>query len=655
MKRSLTRLRDLLLTLAASAAAALALDDADWKFRQPFELERAGVVKIAVPLETLDKLEPDLRDLRIVGPDGAEVAFALVRPFRQPVRWSSPKTMQVRLEDDATVVTLQGEPGVSFDAVELITAAVRFLKPVRIETSSDGEHWQTQADGVPFFRQFGASQTVLPLAIPTTGWLRVTIKDRRQDAIAISGVRLREPAAEEMATDSVPIRISRTDTYAAETVVTIDLPAANLELKQLQIQTPDVLFTRPVRTGFSRFSEGEAQEQTLSSDTVYRVQLDETAKSEKTALAVGAAVPSRELLLHIENGDSPALRVDRIETTRIVTFAVFAASVPGRYECLSGNPRAAAPRYDVAALASQVRNAPQARLAPQPIAQNPKFHAAEPLAGIALEGGALNPASWRSHRAVRLDGAGVYRLELDLAALSTSSRSLADVRLARGDKQVPYLVENTSLQRSVELTATPDPDRERPTVSRWKVNLPRRGARLSGLVLQSSTRLFERQIRILEKRISSTGEPFQTVLAEGHWRRLPQDTATALTLALSPIETGTLWIETENGDNPAIDLAQVRANYPVSRLIFRSDRPEGVTLLTGNTQAAAPRYDLSLVAGALLGSEKLTATLAADDLPAKATDDSGSKNAVYFWAALAVVVVILLVVVAKLLPKPPAA
>lgn len=653
MKRSLSPLRDALLILAATAASALALDEQDWKYRQPFELERAGIVKVAVPLETLDKLEPDLRDLRLVGPDGAEVPYALVRPLRQPARWLEPKHTQIRLEENATVVELELDPGTEADAVELATTAHRFLKPVRIERSDDGGRWSIVAEGVPFFRQDGAQQTALPLPGKPTARLRLTVGDRNGAAIPITGARLRVPAAEEVATESLPIRISRTETYASETVVTLDLPAANLELQQLQLQTPDVLFTRRVRAGYSRFVDGGAREETVSTDTVFRVALDGAAPTEKTAIAVAARIPSRELLLHIENGDSPPLRIDRIDPARVVTFAVFAAPAPGRYECWSGNARANAPRYDVAALAGQVRQAPRATLAPQPLSANPRFRTHEPLAGVVLQGGAIDASAWKSRRAVRLEAPGVHRLELDLAALSTASRNLGDVRLARGGRQIPYLVEHTALQRSLTLTPQSAPDRQRPTWSRWKIDLPRAGARLSGLVLQSPTRLFERRIRVLERRTYAGGEIQDNVLAEHVWRRLPQDKTADLTLPLPAFESSTLWVETDNGDNPAIDLDAVRGLYPVSRLIFRAEDVDGISLLTGNAQAGTPRYDLDLVAGSLLASEKLNASLSADDLPPE-QPAAATRTTVIFWAALAVAVVALLAVVAKLLPKPPA-
>lgn len=117
-----------------------------------------------------------------------------------------------------------------------------------------------------------------------------------------------------------------------------------------------------------------------------------------------------------------------------------------------------------------------------------------------------------------------------------------------------------------------------------------------------------------------------------------------------------LWIETDNGDNPAIVLGAVSAIYPVARLIFKTTETDGFTLVTGNPAALAPRYDLSLVAAKLLTSARNTARLAASDTnTAKRKVTLEINGGIFFWGALGLVVVVLLVVVAKLLPKPPAA
>jgi hypothetical protein len=125
---------------------------------------------------------------------------------------------------------------------------------------------------------------------------------------------------------------------------------------------------------------------------------------------------------------------------------------------------------------------------------------------------------------------------------------------------------------------------------------------------------------------------------------------------LNRTHADTLWIETENGDNPAIALGAVKVVHPVVRLIFKTTETEGFSLAFGNREAGAPHYDLSLVAVKLLTSSRNVAQLAAGGATVAARPAfAGIEGGYIFWGALALVVIVLLVVVAKLLPKPPAA
>ena len=194
----------------------------------------------------------------------------------------------------------------------------------------------------------------------------------------------------------------------------------------------------------------------------------------------------------------------------------------------------------------------------------------------------------------------------------------------------------------------------------WRLSLPQSGLPLRRIVLTSSTPLFQRQFRIYEKRTNPNGVAYEATLAAGPWSRTPEPGVPenrVLELA-EQLRSDTLWIETDNGDNPAIALDPVQVVYPVVRLIFKVAETDGFTLAYGNKQANAPRYDLSLVAVKLLTASRQVAQLPADNLEAASSGSpsflASINNTYIFWSALALVVVVLLVVVAKLLPKPPA-
>lgn len=649
----------------AFVTIARALPEAEWKFRQGFEVDRPGTYRVAVPLATLDHSQADFRDLRLIGPDGAELPFALLRPLSTPAQWTAPTRFNVSLRDGGTVISIDADEAKSWDAIQLITPGGRFLKAARVEGSVDGKTWETWLEGAPVFRRDGVEQTSLILPDKRAAHFRITLDDRDTAPIVVTGARLREPASEEAALESVEVKIAQSEDYAGETLLTLALPAANIDLATLEIVTPESLFTRNVRLGLRELRDGAIAERSLGSDTLYRLRLDDRPPAEKTRATMNALAPAREIALHIENGDSPALRIEAVRAQRRILFLAFEARSPGKHQLWSGNPQAKAPRYDLALVADRLRKLPATSLPFDKGAENENYHQPDALSNLAIEGAAIRVEEWKRQRGVRLESAGAQVLELDLTALAGAQPSLADLRLARGGKQLPYVVERSSLSKSIELPLQPANDAKHPNLSRWKLTLPTRGAPITRLALTTSANLFQREFRVFERRESANGDPYDMELGRISWRRTPQDKDTGadarinassagetVVIPITPPESAEVWLETDNGDNPAIPLTRARIHYPVTRLLFRSASTEPLNLLSGNPQASAPRYDLSLIAEALLTSEKHVAVLEAvtEDAVTVRSPSIPTKNAL-FWAALALVVIVLLVVVAKLLPK----
>ena len=123
----------------------------------------------------------------------------------------------------------------------------------------------------------------------------------------------------------------------------------------------------------------------------------------------------------------------------------------------------------------------------------------------------------------------------------------------------------------------------------------------------------------------------------------------------SPPSSDTLVLETNNGDNPPIELEKLQAFYPATRILFKAQPADALLLYYGNERAIAPRYDLSLVAGQLLAADQSEAALGTGE-PLKTSWGEGHRpgpGGIAFWVMLAVVVVALLVIIARLLPQSP--
>ena len=150
------------------------------------------------------------------------------------------------------------------------------------------------------------------------------------------------------------------------------------------------------------------------------------------------------------------------------------------------------------------------------------------------------------------------------------------------------------------------------------------------------------------------GGRFRNELGGAEWKRTA-DSKDFLTVTLaSAPQSDTVFLETDNGDNPPIDLDNLRLLYPVTRIVFKATAPP--TLYYGNPSASAPRYDLGLVATKLLSAEKAVATPGTEEILRKVPWIEGEPltgaRGWLFWGILVLVVAGLITVIVRLLPKP---
>jgi len=652
----------LLLAVAAASPLLAALTPTEWAHRQSLTVAAPGLVRVALPASTFDAAGPNQEDLRIVDPAGREVASLLeCAPLSGPL--TLPRVQfEVKLADGTTVITATTQTKDRLSSIILATPHPFFLRAARVEISNDGASWTLLDQGLPIFRQWGAEKLELPLGDHIAAYVRVIITDNRAAPLPFTGVWLTVPSTPPPTLIPVVTRIVGRDEYAGETVLTVALDGRHQPLEALEIETKEPLFMRRVTVTIREVRDAVPGERTVGSGTIYRVALEGSPPRAQLELPLNLLPPTpRELLVHIHNGDSPPLVLEGVRFKRLPMDLLFRAPAAGTYLLLSGNPQAKPPQYDLGAFGDLIRGAASTAVIPGELESTPNYHPREslataPLPDVPLTGAPLDAKDWSQHRAIAIDRPGVQELELDLEALARSRPDYADLRVLREGNQIPYVLELPALARSLALQPVATPDPKRPSVSVWQLRLPQAGPPLRRLVLASTTPLFQREFRIYEKLTTPEGRAYEATLAAGNWSRTPEPgvSETRGFDLMGRMRTDTLWIETDNGDNPAIALGAVQAVYPVVRLVFKVADTGGFELIYGNPAANTPRYDLSLVAVKLLTSSRNVAKLAAGDPNSAARSSfSGLKGGTIFWGALALVVIVLLVVVAKLLPKPP--
>lgn len=658
----------LCLSLLAALPGVAALVPTEWRYRQALEVPAPGLVEVALPPATFDAAQPGLTDLRLLDPAGREIPYVIERG-RNGVSPLAPKRSQpvnsftVTSGPDSTTLLIQPGPAGPLAALELATRAPFFLKGAHVDISANGLDWESLGPAMPLFRQFGAEQLQLPLNGRKAAFVRVTLDDFRSRPVDFSGARVlvspERAALPAPPTITVDATIRQREEFAGETVLTVTLPGARLPLAAFSFEATDPLFTRRVHVTVREFNGDQPGERAIANGTLYRVALEGNETRAQLDVPADLLAPAGELLIHIDNGDSPPLAITAVRAKLFPEGLRFLAATAGTHLLLTGNPQRGAARYDIAAFAEQLRGTNAVRLAPGAIEETPGYRpsetlAAPPLPEIPLAGAPLDSRDWTTRRSVHLDNAGVHELELDPAALSGARADFADLRLVHAGNQIPYLLERTALSRSLALKLELVPDKARPNVSRWRVQLPHAGLPVNRVALTTSTPLFSREFQLYELVPDVNGTMQPLPVGSTRWDRTPEPGSPATRGIPLPnrLRTDTLWIETPNGDNPAIALDTLRATYPVVRLVFKTVGTADFALLYGNPSVPAAYYDLSMVATRLLTAPRAVARL--DEVPpanAKAPRFEGKVSVFVFWGALALVVVVLLAVVARLLPK----
>jgi hypothetical protein len=353
LKAELRTLLRLLCTFAlvwgfSTYAAGLPVD---WQHEQLFTAPTPGLIKLNLPVETLDVARPALEDLRLFDDAGNEVPYLIERPVPVIKVVQNVKSFHVSLTPSNTVIVLETGLAQPLDDVTLETPAGSFLKPVRIEGSTDLKRWQTLERGQPIFRQpDGVSRLHVSFPAGSWPWLRLTVDDQRTPTIPFTGAHIRVSVTESTPTVWTPVTIAERSENPGETRLALNLGAANLSLTAVQIETAEPLFRRQVTFAVPQVSEDFIREQTIGQGAIYRVAIEGQPVVENLLAPLESLVRSRELLLFVHNQDSPPLPITAVRVERRPVYLVFLARQAAAYHLLTGNGQCLAPRYDLVAL-----------------------------------------------------------------------------------------------------------------------------------------------------------------------------------------------------------------------------------------------------------------------------------------------------------------
>ncbi len=653
-----------LLTLALLAPAAHALDTAAWKFSQPVSAEPGALASLELPDATLDAARADLADIRLVDAGGRAIPHLLVIPDLQSelkgVRVRPAKSFVATLGYNATTLLLETGLDEPVDGVELATAGVDFLKPVRVEGSADGEHWTLVADNLPVFRRKdGAANLRLnfpPAAFPR---LRITVDDAKSDAVPFTGAIVRGArttlrAALDPRTPLNAALVSREEKPGV-TRLTLDLGASRLPLSGITFDTPEPLFTRRATVAV----RDDSGERVVSRGTIWRISGLGGEPSASLRLECDALPPGREIVVSLDNGDSPPLALTGVSADRRQRRLLFIAPDSG-VRLLSGNAAAAAPVYDLAPLASKIKAGAASRATAGAISPNADHRESPPVRPAFIAGARIDTRDWKLAKRVLVTAPGAQTLELDPETLCHARADLGDLRLASAGVQIPYLAQATGREKAFPVKVAELPASRNGEVARFRLELPEGAPPVLAVDFQSAARDFLRPVRLVREAPTARDGMRAEVIASADWRSPVSPDAPDNTLRL-PVPAGALAarkadsrvalvLEVDNGANAPVAPTDFRIHLPVTNLRFVAPDSGDITLHFGNPAAAPPDYaDLRLAAPRLLAAPASVAALG------PVQGDTGSaldgRYGLVFWGALAALVTGLLFAVSRMLPK----
>lgn len=591
----------------------------------------------------------DLGDLRLADAAGREVPYLLVQPVTSEGRW-----LEARLQRTPSTRKESGfeaDLGAVRTVERLRVDGLRepFLKRFRLEGSGDRTRWTVLVpDGTLFSLP---EEELRRLSVEFTRgeyrYLRLTWDDRSSAVVGLPRAVAAFQPVRSPPTPApllVPLAVERRAAEPGVSRFALRLPGPRLPIRAVLVEVPGDRVHRPARVTEARLVDGQLAPVQLGKGLLRRVTRD-GAPAE--ALRIGLDQPEElELELTVEDGDNPPLQLAGVRAELApVPWLYFESPDGGTLTLRAGDPDRPAPRYDLEAARESLAGARPAvaRLGP---AAPPT--PAPPAPSIESSGAAIDPKPFRYARRVAEAPPGLAALALD-AAVVGRTRDLADLRLAGPDgRQVPYLLEARDAPLLIELPpAVPAPPAAATRgQTTWAVTLPEPALPASRLLLSTGSRLFERQVRVLEDRPAAEGGP--RLLVTAPWRHAdPERAAPPLTVQLPAVVSAHLLIRVDDGDNAPLPLAAPKLLLPGWRLRFVHPGP-ALTLLFGADGVAAPRYDLALLAPRLRAAPAREVALGP---AAPAAGPSLWRPSVVAWGALVIGVVAMLGLLARLIRK----
>ncbi len=678
----MTRCFVTVIAVAAMTASLLAQGTGRFQRERSAEVTTPGQQRLDIDVALLEGSQPftvispgerfiatgGMNDLRLFSASGQEIPYLLVPPSPDVPQFVLGRVLPITATDTpnekASGFEVDFETAGTIDAIELSRIRAPFLKRFRLEGSGDRSRWtQLVAEGTAF--SLPADQlahTRIEFAQGDYRYVRVTWDDTNSARVpppdVVTARRVTSSSSGPIL--RAPIPIAQRPSEPGRSRFRLTLPAARLPIVALELTVGGGHLSREATVLEASLVGEQAQPQIIGNAKLVRVVRDGLNAD---ALRIPIRQPREpQLELVVDNGDNPALLLEGVTAVFAELPWIYFEAAPGTVVARFGDPRLAAPRYDLEAVRDTIPTTP-ARAAWR--ADPPRILAPE-TEGLPMPevGSALATDGFEYAREIPAGPEGLITVPLDAAVMAhsgISSRRLTDLRVVdRGNLQVPYLLEKRDEPLIVDTTME---RRDLPSTVRapggritsYVVRLPYEALPDARLVLSTQARVFTRSVTLSSVAPAAERRPARLV-THGNVTWVHADEAMAAPTVTFPLPEsieGDLFLIVEEGDNQPlpIDKATILLPSYAMRLFRRPDLP--LRLIYGKDRVPAPRYDLQLLAPQLMG--RLAEEVAPGPEQRFAESTSGSAvemvPPVVFWSVLALAVLVLLGLIVRLMRR----
>jgi len=629
--------------------------NSQWRFHQ----EGAGSDRKPMVLAT-----GGLGDFRIYDASNREIPYLLILPPKPEAEWLNGYLSPLAPTEKTSGFQIDLGRSLLVDRLRLNGLPAPFVKRCFLEASHNESFWTRLSTDATVFDlpSEGLRHLEIEFARQQYRYFRIVWDDHASSRIPLPrSVSARLVSAGSLAPRlQVPLQFERRESEPMISRYRLRLPGPRLPITDIKLSAKGGNILRQARISEGRLTGGEMHPVVLGTAMLRREVRGDLSAAE---LSINITSPQEAVVeLMIEDGNNPPLEITEISASfAYLPWIYFESPGEGALTARYGYPKLRAPKYDLEAARL---SAAQTQTVEAQWGEVRKIEAeAESFAdnGIPTVGSAIDLEHFRYTRRIAAGNPGLNVLPLDAAVLSHSR--MMDLRIAAEDGyQVPYLMERVDepLFRELdplEKTSIPASGANSEylrtgTKSAYRLRLPYPDLPEARLVFTTSSRVFRRNLRILQEKhpYNERQEPWTHSIAQATWNHSdPEVGAPPLSLKIPSLKTTELLVVVEEGDNRPLPITSSRLLLPSYQMRFFRGSDAELNLYYGQSELPAPRYDLAILAPRLTGAAAEEISMGPENAPAAHEEESLSLT--IFWGILIAAVLVLLAIIVRLVKK----